>query len=122
MINTLYTNGKQVLRIRAYFPPTPSTEGYFHLERFTEELDVSTTEFFANWKIFNSDLAVADYLLCSAVQLECDRHTNSDAVMHMVKWVMEQMLQVGMSNAIPITEKLRYQLTNEGRMPNINSL
>ena len=116
MINKLYTNGKQVLRIRAYFPPTPSTDGYFHLERFTEELDVSTTEFFTNWKIFNSDLAVADYLLRSAVQLECDRHTNSDAVMHMVKYVRESMLQAGMSNALPILEKLRYQLTNEGRV------
>lgn len=122
MINTLYTNGKQVLRIRAYFPPTPSTEGYFHLERFKEELDVSTTDFFANWKIFNSDLAVADYLLRSEVDIEYGQSSNLISAMHMVKWVREQMLQAGMSNAIPISEKLRYQLTNEDRMPNINSL
>ena len=116
MINTLFTDGKQVLRIRAYFPPTPSTEGYFHLERFTEELDVSTTEFFANWKIFNSDLAVADYLLRSEVDIDGARYADGETAMHMVKWVREQMLQVGMSNAIPISEKLRYQLTNEGRV------
>lgn len=116
MINTLFTNGKQVLRIRAYFQPTPSTEGYFHLERFTEELDVSTTEFFANWKIFNSDLAVADYLLRSEVDIDGARYADGETAMHMVKWVRDEMLKAGMSNAIPITENLRYRLTNEGRV------
>lgn len=105
MINVLYTNGTDVLRISKYVPPTDSIQGYFILARDDKGCEVTLTDFLRDWKRFNSDAAFADYLLYTDEHLKNDtsKITRQDEThRHMMMWTKGRCLEIGKIWATPI--------------------
>jgi len=103
MINTLYTNGTDVLRIAKYVPPTESTQGHFILARDGKGCEVTLKDFLKDWKVFNAHAAFADYLLYTDELLMGYRKgDDSGTVKHMMAWAKGRCLEIGNTWATPI--------------------
>lgn len=98
-LHTLYTNGKDVLRIVKYVHPTPSIDGHFILARDEKGCTVTLQEMLKDWKVFNSDAAFADYLLYTDEHLKGVNHDHK----HMMMWVKGRCLEIGNTWATPIS-------------------
>ena len=103
MINVLFTDGKQLLRIVKYVHPTPSIDGYFILSRNGKGCEVTLDELLTNWKVFNAHAAFADYLLYTDEVLKDYRKTDdSGTVKHMMAWAKGRCLEIGILWSTPI--------------------
>ena len=103
MINVLFTDGKQLLRIVKYVHPTPSIDGYFILSRNGKGCEVTLDELLTNWKVFNAHAAFADYLLYTDEMLmDYRKEDDSGTVKHMMMWTKGRCLEVGKLWATPI--------------------
>jgi len=99
MINTLYTNGQDVLRIVKYVHPTPSIDGHFILARDDKGCTVTLQNFLKDWRVFNAHAAFADYLLYTDEML---MDYDSGTVKHMMAWAKGRCLEIGIILATPI--------------------
>ena len=98
MINTLYTNGTDVLRIAKYVPPTESTQGHFILSRDGKGCEVTLKDFLKDWKVFNAHAAFADYLLYTDEHLSNVNLKNPDLAdthRHAMRWTKGRCLEIG---------------------------
>lgn len=103
MINVLFTDGKQLLRIVKYVHPTPSIDGHFILSRGEGGCEVTLDEFLTNWKVFNAHAAFADYLFYSEQMLSSCKDTDlHNTFKHMMQWVKGRSIYVGCMWATPI--------------------
>lgn len=102
-LHTLYTNGKDVLRIVKYVHPTPSIDGHFILARDDKGCSVTLQEMLKDWKVFNSAAAFADYLLYTDEMLmDYRKADDSGTVKHMMAWSKGRCLEIGIILATPI--------------------
>lgn len=103
MINVLFTDGKQLLRIVKYVHPTPSIDGYFILSRNGKGCEVTLDELLTNWKVFNAHAAFADYLLYTdELLMDYRKEEDSGTVKHMMAWAKGRCLEIGIIWATPI--------------------
>ena len=103
MINVLYTNGTDVLRIAKYVPPTDSIQGHFILARDDKGCEVTLKDFLKDWKVFNAHAAFADYLLYTDEMLmDYRKEDDSGTVKHMMAWAKGRSLEIGIILATPI--------------------
>ena len=112
MINVLFTDGKQLLRIVKYVHPTPSTDGYFILSRGESGCEVTLDEFLTKWKVFNAHAAFADYLFYSEQVLSSCKDTDfHNTLRHMMQWVKGRSIDTGGIWATTVTlSDLEYYL------------
>ena len=103
MINVLFTDGKQLLRIVKYVPPTESIQGRFILYRDGKGCEVTLEDFLTKWKVFNAHAAFADYLLYTDEMLmDYRKEDDSGTVKHMMAWAKGRCLETGIILATPI--------------------
>lgn len=96
MINVLFTDGKQLLRIVKYVHPTPSIDGHFILSRDDKGCSVTLQDFLKDWKVFNAHAAFADYLLYTdELLMDYRKEEDSGTVKHMMAWAKGRCLEVG---------------------------